>query len=182
MFAPLFVPPWDKLGKMYYPLPYTFSLDSFQVERAKWKIVMDNQIRKQGQIMMGVPNNRWEPHLSYPQMLWMKDPVKHKRVAPLAAPTAIPLGDYLDTAFAEQLHEEEQMVGAVWKGKDPKSLCTAQMLVVAKEESLGVNVATVTIMEYELPIAIQMKKKRRQTTAEHLSYMASLEMVEEETP
>ena len=43
--APLFVPPRNKLGKIYYSLQYPFSLDSFQAEKVRRKIVMDRWMK-----------------------------------------------------------------------------------------------------------------------------------------
>ena len=62
------------------------------------------------------------------------------------------------------------MSEAVWRGKDPESLRTAQRLATAKEEHLDIDVATLAIMEDKLPISKRMNKKRRQTTMEHLRY------------
>ena len=39
------------------------------------------------------------------------------------------------------------------RGEDPESLHTVQKLAVTKEEHLGLDVATLAIMEDELPIA-----------------------------
>ena len=50
------------------------------------------------------------------------------------------------------------------KGKDPKSLCTAQKLAAAEKEHLGVDAATLAIVEDKLLLAERMKKKRRWTT------------------
>ena len=62
------------------------------------------------------------------------------------------------------------MAEAVRRGEDPKSLHTAQRLAVAEEERLGVDVATLAIVEDKLPIAKRMKKKRRWTTTGYPSY------------
>ena len=56
------------------------------------------------------------------------------------------------------------------KGEDPKFLCTAQKLATAKEEHLGVDTATLAIMEDKLPIAKKMKKKRRRMTMGYPNY------------
>ena len=53
------------------------------------------------------------------------------------------------------------------RGEDPESLHAAQKLAAAEEERLGVDAATLAIVEDELPIAERMKKKRRRTTTEH---------------
>ena len=69
------------------------------------------------------------------------------------------------------------MAEAVQRGEDPESLRTAQKLAAAEEECLGVDAATLEIVEDELPIAERMKKKRRQMTTGHPSYAE-----EEDTP
>ena len=58
---------------------------------------------------------------------------------------------------------------AVRREEDPKSLSTAQKLAAVEEERLGVDAATLAIMEDELPIAKRIKK-RRQMTTERLNY------------
>ena len=45
------------------------------------------------------------------------------------------------------------MVKAVVRGEDPESLHTAQALTVAEEKHLGVDAATLAIMEDELLIS-----------------------------
>ena len=42
----LFIPPRDRWGEIYYPLPYPLSLDAFQAEKARGKIVMDRWMKK----------------------------------------------------------------------------------------------------------------------------------------
>ena len=69
------------------------------------------------------------------------------------------------------------MAEGVRRGEDPKSFCKAQRLAMVEEEHLGVDVATLAIMEDELLIAKRMKKKRRWRTTGHLSYAE-----EEDTP
>ena len=59
---------------------------------------------------------------------------------------------------------------AVRRGEDPESLCAAQKLAAAEEKRLGVDAATLVIMEDKLPITERMKKKRRWTTTEHPNY------------
>ena len=73
------------------------------------------------------------------------------------------------------------MAEAAQREEDPKFLCTAQVLVTAKEECLGVDAAMLTIVEDELPIAKYMKKKRWRTTAYYPSYIYLLGVEEEET-
>ena len=56
------------------------------------------------------------------------------------------------------------------RGEDPESLCTAQRLAAVEEERLGVDTATLAIMEDKLPIAKKMKKKRRRMTMGYPNY------------
>ena len=50
------------------------------------------------------------------------------------------------------------MAEAVQRGEDLESRCTAQRLTVAEEEHLGVDMATLVIMEDEIIISERMKK------------------------
>ena len=45
------------------------------------------------------------------------------------------------------------MVDAMWRGEDPESLCATQVVAMAREECLGVNVAIFLIIKDELLIA-----------------------------
>ena len=85
-------------------------------------------------------------------------------------PAEAPQGEESDAASTRWLQQEEQRAEAVQRGEDPKFLCTAQKSAAAKEERLGVDAATLAIMEDELPIAKKIKKKRRWMTTEHLNY------------
>ena len=122
-----------------------------------------------GWLMLGVPADMWEPHPSPPPMPRMRDPSKGKGAAPPAPPAQpampaeVPQGES-DVAFTCWLQQEKQRAEAVQRGEDPESLQTAQKLAAAEEERLGVDAATLVIMEDELPIAERMKKKRRMTT------------------
>ena len=72
------------------------------------------------------------------------------------------------------------MADAVQRGKDPESLHTAQRLAAAEEECLGVDAATLAIMEDKLPISEKMKKKRRLTTMGCPSYAEEEDTLPEE--
>ena len=100
----------------------------------------------------------------------MRDLTKGKGAVLLAVPAEAPQGEVSDAAFTHWLQQEVQRAEAVRRGEDPKSLCTAQKLAVAEEEYLGVDTATLAIMEDELPIAKRIKKKRRRMTMGHPNY------------
>ena len=126
--------------------------------------------------MLGVLADIWDPRPSPPPMPWMRDPSKDKGVAPPAppAPPAMPAevlwGGESDAAFACWLQQEEQRTEALQRGEDPEFFCAAQKLVVAEEERLEVDAATLAIVEDKLPIAERMKKKRRRMTRKHPNY------------
>ena len=102
----------------------------------------------------------------------MRDPTKGKGAAPPAVPAEVPQGEESDAALAHWLQQEEQMAETVWRGEDPQSLRTAQKLAVANKECLGVDAATLPIVEDKLSIAERMKKKRRRTTMGHPNYIS----------
>ena len=94
-----------------------------------------------------------------PLMPRMRDPTKGKGAAPPAVPAEVPQGEESDAALAHWLQQEEQMAETVWRGEDPQSLRTAQKLAVADKECLGVDAATLPIVEDKLSIAERMKRR-----------------------
>ena len=57
-------------GVRFTTPPYPFSLDSFQAKEAKWKIFIEQQIKRWGQLMQGLHEGMQEPSLSPPQCLY----------------------------------------------------------------------------------------------------------------
>ena len=57
MPTPLFVPSWLRWVEVYYPPPYPLSPDSFQAEKAKQKIMMNQWMKNWGWLMSGLPKN-----------------------------------------------------------------------------------------------------------------------------
>ena len=141
---------------------------------------MDRQIKNWGQLMLGVPKHRLEPCLSCPPMPWIRDPVKSKGAVPPAVSAEILLGEGLDAALAWWLQQEKQITEALWRGEDHKFLCAAQRLAPAEEERLGVDAATLAIVEDKPPITKQIKKKRRWKSTDHPSYMEEEETQEKD--
>ena len=60
-------------------------------------------MKKWGWLMLGMPENIWEPPPPPPQMPWMRDLTKGKGAGPPVAPPEVPLGENPDAAFARWL-------------------------------------------------------------------------------
>ena len=120
--------------------------------------------------MLGVLEDIRDPRPSPLPMPRMRNPTKGKGAALPVVPTEVPQGEESDAAFAHWLQQEVQMAEVVRRGEDPVSLRTAQKLAAAEEEHLGVDAATLSIVEDELLIAKRMKKKKRWTIMGHLNY------------
>ena len=56
--------------------------------------------------MLGVLENKQEPHPPPHPMAWMRDPTKGKGEAPPVAPIEVPLGEDPDVALAQWLQHE----------------------------------------------------------------------------